>query len=245
MILATVLVCVPFVRAQSDSSDALQRAIVEGNAAVKAGEFDAAIARFQSVLDSLDPDSPTAGDVNLRLGETFRRKGDLESAIRCLARANEILPGNATVIGTLALTLESSGNRVDALRAYRATLDVDPDNAIAMNNLAFLLAETDGDLNEALQLVRRAMTLLPDSMEVADTAGWIHLKRGENDAAIGLFAQAVAGDAKEEGFRDHLLLALERKGERTGVFGDAISALKQEPSQDNLEKLSSLAKALK
>jgi Flp pilus assembly protein TadD len=245
MIFSTVFACAAFAQAKTDSGDTLQQALAEANAAVQAGQFDAAIAKFQALLDNLEPDSPAAGDINLRLGETYRRKGDLDAAIRALSRANELLPDNATVLGTLALALDSSGNHADAQRAYRATLDLDPDNAIAMNNLAFLLAESDSSLDEALALVRRAMVLMPESAEIADTAGWVHLKRRENDAAISLFAQAVSRDPNDEGFRDHLLLALERKGDHSGIPGDTIAALKQMPSPDNLARLTTLLQELK
>jgi Flp pilus assembly protein TadD len=231
--------------AQSDPGDALQQLLAEGNAAVQAGQFDAAIGRFQKVIESLDPDSPAAGDLYLRLGETQRRKGDLDGAIQSLARANDLLPGNATVVGTLALALDSRGNRSEAQRAYRATIDLDPNNAIAMNNLAFLLAEEGTSLDEALQFARRAMALMPDSMQMTDTAGWVQLKRGDNDAAIALFSDAVAKEPSEESFRDHLLMALERKGERSGVFGETIAALKQVPSPENLAKVTALIQGLK
>jgi Flp pilus assembly protein TadD len=232
-------------RAQAEPADVLKQTIADANAAVQAGQFDTAIAKFQGALDSLEADSPAAGDLYLRLGETYRRKGDMEAAIRTLARANDLVPGNATIVGTLALALDSNGNRTEARRAYRATLDLDPDNAIAMNNLAFLLAESESDLDEALQLAERAMALMPDAIEIADTAGWVHLKRGETAAAIALFARAVSKEPNDEGFRDHLLLALERKGDRAGVSGDAISALKQIPSPENLSKLTTLVQGLK
>jgi len=245
VVLGLALACAPFAHAQADSDDALQQLLAEGNAAVQAGQFDAAIAKFQKVLDSLEPDSPAAGDLYLRIGETNRRKGDLEAAIHSLARANELMPGNATVIGTLALALDSSGNHADAQRAYRATLDIDPNNAIAMNNLAYLLAEAGTDLDEALQLARRAIALAPDSMQMTDTAGWVQLKRGDNESAIALFAEAVAKEPTEDTFRDHLLMALERKGDRTGILGETISALKQVPSPENLAKVSTLIQGLK
>ncbi len=253
MLLGLVLICTQSGQAQPVAVDALQQVLTsalqqclaEGNAAVQAGQFDVAIARFQTVLDALDADSPMAGDLYLRLGETQRRKGDLESAIHSLARANELTPGNATIVGTLALALEGNGNRADAQRAYRATLELDPDNAIAMNNLAFLLAEGGADLDEALQLARHAMSLAPDSTQMTDTAGWVQLKRGENEAAIALFADAVAKEPAEDSFRDHLLMALERKGDHSGQLGETISALRQVPSPENLAKLTRLIQGLK
>jgi Flp pilus assembly protein TadD len=245
VLLALSLAVLQTGRAQPADDDALRQLLAEGNAAVQAGQFDTAVARFQAVLEQLEPDSSTAGDLQLRLGETYRRKGDLDSAVRALTRANEILPGNATVIGTLALTLDSAGNRAEAQRAYRATLEIDPRNATAMNNLAFLLAEGGTELDEALQLVTHAMGLAPDSVEIIDTAGWVRLKRGENEAAITLFADAVAKEPGDENFRDHLLMALERKGDHTGVFGETISALKQAGSPENQAKVSALIQGLR
>ena len=245
VVMGLALGCAQFGWAQNDSAEAVQRLLAEGNTAVQAGEFDAALARFQKALEYLEPDSQASGDVYLRLGETNRRKGDWDSAIRNLAKANDLLSGNPTVIGTLALALDSSGNHPEAQRAYRATLVVDPNNAIAMNNLAFLLAESGSELDDALKLAQKAMELMPQATEMADTAGWVQLKRGDNDAAIELFAAAVAKEPGEEGFRDHLLMALERKGDHTGVFGETISALKQVSTPDNLAKVTTLIQGLR
>ncbi len=245
VVLGLVLVEAPLGQAQTGNGAALQQLLAEGNAAVQAGEFEAAIARYQKVLENLDPDSPGAGDLHLRLGETYRRKGDADAAVRWLARANELLPGNATVVGTLALALDSSGNKADAQRAYRVAIDLDPSNAIAMNNLAFLLAEAGTDLDDALGLARRAMEVMPASMDMTDTAGWVYLKRGENDSAIALFAEAVAKAPAEESYRDHLLMALERKGDHEGIRGETISALKQVSSPENLARVTALIQGLK
>src|ERR1035438_7213645 len=51
-----------------------------GNAAAATGRFDLAVASFHKVLDLMEPDSPEAGDLHLRIGETYRRKGDSEAA---------------------------------------------------------------------------------------------------------------------------------------------------------------------
>src|SRR5664279_1887248 len=139
-----------------------------GDTAVGVGKFDLAIASFQKVLDKVEPDSREAGDLHLRIGETFRRKGDGEAAIAWLTRASELLPDEPVAQGTLALVLDASGRKADAERAYRATLELDPENAIAMNNLAFLLAERGEDLDQAAGLARRAVELAPDDADMID-----------------------------------------------------------------------------
>jgi tetratricopeptide (TPR) repeat protein len=202
--------------AQQDAEQAtgrLEMLLAQGNAAVASGEYDLAIANFQKVLERLEPDSREAGDLHLRIGETYRRKGDADAAIASLTRASELLPDQPVVLGTLALVLDGSGRKADAERAYRATLQLDSDNAIAMNNLAFLLAERGEDLDHAWGYARRAVELTPDDADMIDTAGWVQWKRQETDAAIGLFARALGKDPGNESYRQHLRLALGAKSE--------------------------------
>ena len=216
-----------------------------GNAAVGAGNFDLALASFQKVLDNVEPDSREAGDLHLRIGETYRRKGDGEAAIAWLTRASELLPDQAVVLGTLALVLDACGEKKEAERAYRATLELDPDNAIAMNNLAFLLAERGEDLEQALGLTQRAAELMPEDPEVLDTAGWVRLKRKEPDAAIGLFADALGKAPGNEGYRQHLLLALELKDDGSGAMDELKSLLGSDVSSASMGKVLELLKAVR
>lgn len=193
-----------------------------GNAAAAAGDLDLAFASFQIVLDHLEPESRGAGDLHLRIGEIWRRKGDLAAAVQSLTRASQLLPDQPVVIGTLALVLDASGRKADAVRAYRATIDLDPENAIAMNNLAFLLAE-QGELDQAWRLAQRAIDLSDDDAEILDTAGWVQWKRKDIDAAVGLFALALSKDADNAEVRKHLLMALGAR--QDAVAGEARAML--------------------
>ncbi len=227
---------------QGERSDLM---LALGNAAVGAGKFDLALASFHKVLDEVEPDSPEAGDLHLRIGETYRRKGDPEAAIAWLTRASELLPDQPVVLGTLALVLDGCGKKEEAGRAYRATLELDPDNAIAMNNLAFLLAERGEDLEQALGFARRAAELMPLDAEMLDTAGWVQLKRKETDAAIGLFADALGMAPGNEGYRQHLLLALERKVDRSAAMDELKSLLVSDFSLASMGKVRELLKAVR
>ena len=46
------------------------------------------------------------------------------------------------MLSTLALVFGRRATKPEARQAYEATLKLDPNNAVALNNLAFLLAET-------------------------------------------------------------------------------------------------------
>ena len=228
--------------AAGERGDAL---LALGNAAVREGKLDLALANFRKVLEDLDPDSAEAGDLHLRIGETYRRKGDTEAAVASLTRASELLPDQPVVLGTLALVLEGCGRKEEAERVYRATLRLDPDNAITMNNLAFLLAERDESLDEALDLVRRAGALMPEDADIIDTAGWIQWKRKQTDGAIALFAEALYRVPGDAGYRQHLLLALGGNAGRSAALEELKSLLEGEVSPVNSGKVLELLEAVR
>ena len=223
--------------------DRLELVLSLGNEAVRAGQYELAISSFQNILARVEPDSAGTGDLYLRLGETYRRQGAADSAIQALTRARHLLPENPVVLGTLALVLDGAGQKAEAEGAYRAALQVDADNAITMNNLAFLIAENGGNLDEALQLARRAVQLMPEASEMADTAGWIQLRRNAVDDALALFASALAREPENAGYRTHLLQALGTMQEMTPALEDIASQLQATPSAATLERLPELLRA--
>ena len=215
-----------------------------GNAAVLTQNYDEAITAFRAVLTALDPESPEAGDVQLRIGETARRKGDLETAAAALRRASALLPDNPVVAGTLALVLDSAGKFPEAEAAYRATLKLDPENAVTLNNLGYLLAMHGGNLDEALHLARAAQQADPDSLDIRDTLAVVYTRRGELAASVPILVYLNGRDPANEGFRQHLATALEQKTSRSETEQQLVAALKADPSPENQQQVAELLKAM-
>ena len=184
-----------------------------GNVAVRSGKYALAVDAFEKALDRAGNDSKQAGDIELRLGEAYRRMGNREAAVTHLRRSKELLPDNVVVANTLALVLDSMGKVEEASREYRTVVARDPKNGVAMNNLAYLLAENGGSLDEALTLAQHAQQLLPNLGEVTDTVGWIYLKKGLADDAIAAFDEAVRKRPESSTFHFHLGMALAQKGD--------------------------------
>jgi tetratricopeptide (TPR) repeat protein len=117
---------------------------------------------------------------------------------------------------------------------------VDPNNAIVLNNLAYLLAETGGDLNDALTKVQRAKQVRADLPEISDTLGWIYLKKGLADNAIDVFKDLVAKQPHQSTYRFHLGMAYSQKGDRTKAMEQLKEALKFNPPPDEKGKIQAL-----
>ena len=215
-----------------------------GNIAVRSGKYEEALQAFNQILNSLDKNSKQRGDIFLRMGETYRRKGDDAGAVSVLQKAREVLPDNVTVLSTLALTLDHAGRWNEAKQIYEATLKLDANSGIPLNNLAFLIAEHNGDLDDALTKAQKAKQLLPNTFEVADTLGWIYLKKNLSDNAIDIFKDLVQKAPNHSTFRFHLGMALYQKGDKPKAIKELTEALKYNPPKDEREKIQQLLSKL-
>jgi Flp pilus assembly protein TadD len=213
-----------------------------GVAALNAKNYAQAISQFQKVLDATDKGTKAAGELYLALGETYRRKNDLASAISALKSARLTLPDDPRVLSTLALLLEATSSW-EAQQAYEDALRVAPNDAILLNNLAFSLAEHGGDLDRALTLARRAQKLAPTMPEMADTVGWIYLKKDMAYEARAAFAPLVQQQPGNAGFRGHLATALEWRNETSAALRALAKALRQEPTEANQRLVLELLKS--
>jgi tetratricopeptide (TPR) repeat protein len=94
---------------------------------------------------------------------------------------------------------------------------LDPELGVAKNNLAYLIAESGGNLDRALDLAQEAKELLPDNPNAADTLGWVLHKKQSHDAAIGYLREALRAmdpdDPQLPIVRQHLALAYEASGD--------------------------------
>jgi tetratricopeptide (TPR) repeat protein len=232
-------------RAEAEKNPNLMEVRVElGNTAVRAGRYDEAIAEYQKVLATLDKDAKRRGDLLVRIGETQRRKGDYASAVDTLQQARVILPDNSVALSTLALTFDQAGHYNEAKQVYEAALKVDANNGYTLNNLAFLIAEHGGDLEDALTKAQRAKQIYPTLNEVSDTLAWIYLKKNMYDNAIEIFKDLVVKAPNHSTFRYHLAMAFSQKGDRTRAIKELQDALKANPSKKEREQIQALMSKL-
>ncbi|MFN7992773.1 MAG: tetratricopeptide repeat protein [Bryobacteraceae bacterium] len=216
-----------------------------GNVAVRTGNFDLGLAEFQNVLGRLDKNSKLRGEVYYRIGLTLRRKGDMNGSVDALYKAREVMPENSMIVSDLALSLDTAGRKDEAIKTYEQAIKLDPRNAVALNNVAFQLAEKQGgDLDQALTYAQRAKQMMPNLNEVSDTLGWIYLKKNLSDNALEIFQDLVSKAPANATFRYHLGMALAQKGDRPRAIKELQQALRNNPPKDESDKIKDLINRL-
>ena len=109
---------------------------------------------------------------------------------------------SASVYTLLGIVEDARGNQSEAEINYRKALEIQPELPIAANNLAWIIAENGGNLDEALQLAQKSVNQNPNAAEYFDTLGWIYYKKGLYIPAVEHVKKAVALDesaAKKNG----------------------------------------------
>lgn len=206
------------------------------NLQVRAGRHDDAIAGFKKIL-ARNPKSP---ELHLQIGEAARLKGDTSTAVEYFRKAKDLSPNDPRPYLPLGILLDALGRRAEAKSIYEQALKLQPDQPIALNNLAFILAETGEDLDQALTLAQRARQKLPQDPNVADTLGWIYIKKNLSDNAIEIFRNLVGKLPKNSTYRYHFGMALYQKGDKPSARKELQAALQSKPSPEEAAKIKEL-----
>lgn len=110
-----------------------------------------------------------------------------------LERATALEPRLVTSQMRLAAAAEKRSDYDKAIERYRAVLAAESGNMVALNNLAYALADKKNQAAEALPFAERAYRLSGQAPAFADTLGWVRFKLGDTVQALPLLDLAAKG----------------------------------------------------
>jgi predicted Zn-dependent protease len=152
-------------------------------------------------------------------------------------------PENTQILDALSQFDIQAGRFADAEKRLTTVVAKVPNNAVALNNLAWLLGERGGAASgRARELAERAYFLMP-SVESADTLGWILARHGDPKLAVPLLRAAVAARGNQPlnpTTAYHLGFALRAAGDReeaVRVLEQAVAGTAAFPERTQAEKL--------
>ncbi len=206
------------------------------NLLLRAEKYEDAIKIYQGLVDK----DPKSASLLFGLGEAYRRKGDLNAAIDTFRRVTQVAPNNPDSLLQLGLLMEGTGKRDQAKPIYEQILKIVPDNPTALNNLAYIKAEEGTDLDQALTMVQQAMKKAPSSPDIADTLGWIYIKKNLSDDAVRVYKDLVVKEPANPTFHYHFGMALLQKGDRPSAKLELEKAMQNKPSKDDDVKIREL-----
>ena len=155
---------------------------------------------------------PDSEEGYLRILSFYSREGRLDRAeIWIKEGIDKGSEHNYGLYFLLGMLQDKTGKQDDANISYEKVIAQKPDYVLAINNLAWNLAEK-GELRKALELASRGKKLAPNSPSVNDTYGWILHRSGDSEGALPHLRKAVKGVPGNKAVRTHLVEVLETVG---------------------------------
>ena len=124
----------------------------------------------------------------------------------------------------------------------KEVLRLEPDHADALNYLGYSYVDRGIRLQEALQLIQKAMSLKPNMGYITDSLGWLYFKLGQYDKAAVELEKANQLTPDDPTITEHLAdsyFKLHRIEKAIELYE---KALKLDPKPDQIERLKSKIK---
>lgn len=149
----------------------------------------------------------------LIIGEIGAAVKDWESALEAYKRALKADPQSGLIHFRLGVLYEELKRYSAAIKQFNECLVVEPRHANACNYLGYIYAEQGTNLDEAEELIKRALEVEPENGYFLDSLGWVYYKRGDMENALKYLLLAVTHlDHDDAIVRDHLGDAYLRAG---------------------------------
>ncbi len=137
-------------------------------------------------------------------GRTLQRLEFYEDAIPVWRGMRKRDPDSVDIQFWLAAALERTGRIQAAEREFRELLTRDAEFAPALNYLGYMFAESGRNLNEAMDLVQRAVELEPNNGAYVDSLGWAYFQLGRLEEAREALLKAVRLVGDDAVVHEHL-----------------------------------------
>ncbi len=221
--------------AKSPNSSGFQDLL--GTALFQKKDFSGADAAFQRAID-LDKNN---SDALMKLAEVQRAEGSASQALATYQQSIKDHPREISFYLLAGMLYESQSNWDQAKVMYQQALNIQPDDPVASNNLAYLMLLQGGNVDVALAMAQTARRGMPDSPAAADTLGLAYYQKGVYRSAIDMFQESLrlsekSGAADDSTVHYHLGLAYQKANQPSQARQQLERALKISPNNSDARK---------
>ena len=194
-----------------------------------------------AVLTKLANARPKLAAVHSSIGDTYRFEQRFTEATphydAAIALYEEDRPAQWAVYFARGITLERQSRWDEAERDFRKALELFPDQPSVLNYLGYSYVEKRENLDEALDMIERAVAARPYDGYIRDSLGWVFYRLGRYDDAVREMERAVELMPVDPVLNDHLgdtYWAVGREREARFQWSRALSFITDETNLDEL-----------
>jgi tetratricopeptide (TPR) repeat protein len=180
-------------------------------------------------------------DALLKLGQVQTAQGSTSQALATYEQSIKDHPRDIAFYIFAGQLYESRNSWDQAKTMYQKALQLQPDNPLASNNLAYVMLQQGGNVDVALAMAQTARRGMPDSSNAADTLGWAYYQKGVYLSAIQMFQESLRlnerkGAADDATVHYHLGLAYEKNKQPAQARQQLERVLKISPNFNDARK---------
>ena len=159
--------------------DDLRLTRLEAQALRHNGKADQGIALLEEAVKH-HTDDPLA---YISLAQAYSEAERGAQAVKVLQDAQGKFPSDDGIAFELGTVFDKQKKFAEAESAFRQVLSRDPENAIALNYLGYMLAERGERLDESVTYLKKALQVEPENPSYLDSLGWAYFKADKLDLA--------------------------------------------------------------
>ncbi|MBV0913248.1 tetratricopeptide repeat protein [Anianabacter salinae] len=220
-----------------DHPSYLDAEIGRAEALYASGNTDAAV----EVLEQLSRDFASSTVAHVALGDALRRLERYAPAAsaydKAIATFDSERPEQWLTYFARGVSREQTEDWPGAESDFRKALSLNPEQPQVLNYLGYSYVEMNENMDEALDLIERAVAAQPNSGYIVDSLGWALFKTGDYPGAVTQLERAVELVAVDPVINDHLGDAYWAVGRKLEARFQWRRALSFDPEETDAERI--------
>jgi len=200
------------------------------------GKVDEGVAELRALKGDHERETQLA---IAELYEKAKRYEDMRKPLDAAEKLSESKQDKETVYFMRGAMYERIKNFDGADAEFRKVLELNPDNAGALNYLGYMYADRSVRLDEAQKMISRALELEPENGAYLDSLGWVYFRQNKLDEAEQALVRALS--KKEIGgdptVHDHLGDVYFKLGKTKDAITQWQASLKEADVADNQSEM--------
>jgi tetratricopeptide (TPR) repeat protein len=164
--------------------------------------------------------------------------------VTVLERVVTLAPDDDQHAFSLGAAYDQVKDKQRAIAMMERAIEINPENAAALNYLGYTYAEMGERLDEAESLIRRALAIEPHDGFYIDSLGWVYYQRGQYQQAVEQLERAVEQAGEDPTISEHLGDAYEKLGNVSAAIRAYQEALRSAEEREQINRIEDKLKAL-
>ncbi len=198
-------------------------------------QFDKAAEEYEYILTTFSESDPKNIEIHGYLGQLYYSQKKYDQALKQFEQIYALEPENADIMYLLGSLYIETGRSEEAFEILNKSIKINPNHDGSLNTLAYMYAEENRNLDEALEYVKLAISLSPDNGAYIDTLGWVYFKKKEYKKALEALEDANAL-LKDPIILDHLGDVYMKLNKPDKAIENWEASLKLKPAQEEVTR---------